>query len=104
MPPKQRDIGWEHASSFSGNRKLVRCNYCGKIVHGGIIRMKQHLAHVSGLVEACLKVPKEVSILLRKYLSEGSKERASIKIKKEHLMKSLSEEAFHEINWIKQNE
>jgi len=76
---------------------LVKCNYCGKIVHGDITRMKQHLAHVSSQVEAYLKVPKEVSTLLRKYLSEGSKERAFIKVKKEHLMKSLTDEAFHEI-------
>ena len=97
MLSKQRDIGWKHATSFCGSRKLVKCNYCEKIVHGGITKMKQHLEHVFGQVEPCLKVPKEVSILLRKHLSEGSKERASIKIKKEHLMKSLSEEAFHEI-------
>jgi len=76
---------------------LVKCNYCGKIVHGGIARMKQLLAHVSGQVEACLKVSKEMSTLLRKHLSEGSKERAFIKVKKEHLMKILIEEAFHEI-------
>ena len=63
-------------------------------MHGDITKMKQHLAHISGQVEACLKVPKEVSTLLRKHLSEGSKERASIKVKKEDLMKSLTEEVF----------
>ena len=55
-------------------------------MHGGKTRMEHHLAHVSGQVEACLKVPKEVSTLLRKHLSEGSKERASIKAKKKHRM------------------
>ena len=79
MMPKQHDIGWEHATCVSGSRKLVKCNYCGKM-HGGITRMKQHIAHVSGQVEACLKVPKEVSTLLRKHLSEGSQERASYEI------------------------
>ena len=91
IPPKQRDIGWEHATSVGGDRKL-KCNYCGKIVHGDITRMKQHLANVSGQVE--------VSTLLRKHLSEGTKERASIKAKKEHLMKSLTDEAFHEIGVV----
>jgi len=67
ISPKQRDIGWEHATSIGGDRKLVKYNYCR------ITIMKQHLAHVSGQVEACLKVPKEVSTLLRKHLSEGSK-------------------------------
>ena len=59
--------------------------------------MKQHLAHVSSLVKTYLKVPKEVSTLLRKHLSKDSKERVSIKTKKKHLMKFLIEEAFHEI-------
>ena len=76
----------------------MKCNYYRKIVHSGLTRIKQHLAHVSGQVKAYLKVPKEVSTLLRKHLSKGSKERVSIKAKKEHLMKSLTKEAFHEIS------
>jgi len=40
MPSKQRDIGWEYTTSIGGSRKLVKCNYCGKTVHGGITRMK----------------------------------------------------------------
>ena len=49
------------------------------------------------MVDAYLKVSKKLSTLLRKYLSKGSKERVSIRAKKEHLMKSLSDEAFHEL-------
>ena len=73
MAPKQRDIGWEHGTLVGGSRKLVKCNYCRKQVHGGITRLKQHIAHVSGQVEGCLWVPKEVSQIL-KHLSESSKE------------------------------
>jgi len=58
MPPKQRNIGWEHATSVGGSKKLVKCNYCEKKVHGGITKIKQHLAHISGQVKAYLKVPK----------------------------------------------
>jgi len=44
MLSKQRDIGWKHATSFGGSRKLVKCNYCGKTVHDGITRMKKALS------------------------------------------------------------
>ena len=96
MSPKHRDIRWEHAKSVGGSRKIMKCHYCGKTLHGGITKMKKHLAHVSKQVEPSLKVPKEVSKLLR-HLSERSKERTAIKSKKEQVMKSLSGEAFHEI-------
>ena len=43
-----------------------------------------------------MKAPKEVSQLLR-HLSERSKEKPVIKSKKEQVMNSLSEKAFHEI-------
>jgi len=97
MAPKQRDIGWEHGTPVGGSRKLVKCNYCGKQVHGGITRLKQHIAHVPGQVEGCLRVSKEISQIMRRHLSEGSKERAAIKSKKDRLMRSLSEEDFYEV-------
>ena len=47
-------------------------------------------------MEGCLRVPKEVSQILR-HLSEGSKERAVIKSKKERLIKTLSEEDSNDV-------
>ena len=96
MAPKQRDIRWEHGTPVGGSRKLVKCNYYGKQVHDGITRLKQHIAHVPGQVEGCLRVSKEVSQIMR-YLSEGSKKRAAIKSKKERVMGSLSEEDFYDV-------
>ena len=60
MAPKH-DIGWEHAEPFSGNRRTPKCKYCGKVIHGGITKLKQHIAHISGQVEGCQSVPTEVS-------------------------------------------
>jgi len=97
MAPKQRDIRWEHGTPVGGSRKLVKCNYCEKQVHGGITRLKQHIAHVPGQVEGCLRVSKEISQIMRRHLSEGSKERAAIKSKKDRLMRSLSEEDFYDV-------
>ena len=47
MGPNQ-DIGWDHATPIGNDRKVAKCNYCGKIIHGGITRMKQHIGHVVG--------------------------------------------------------
>ena len=81
MAPKQRDIGWEHCTPVGGSRKLVKYNYCRKQVYGSITRFKQHIAHVPSHVEGCLRVPKEVSQIMR-HLSEGSKEKSGHKIQK----------------------
>ena len=47
MGPNQV-IGWDHATPIGNDRKVTKCNYCGKIIHGGITRMKQHIGHVVG--------------------------------------------------------
>ena len=47
MTPKH-DIGWEHAEPIGGSRRTTKYKYCDKVIHGGIIRLKQHIAHISG--------------------------------------------------------
>ena len=47
----KHDIGWEHAEPVGGSRRTTKCKYCGKVIHGGITRLKQHIAHISGQVE-----------------------------------------------------
>ena len=96
MAPKQRDIRWEHVTPVGENKKLVKCNYY-ETSPCGITRLKQYKAHVPGQVKGCLRVPKEVSQIMRQHLSKGSKERATIKFKKERLMKPLSEEDFYDV-------
>ena len=87
MPPKQ-DIGWDHGKPVGGNKRIVMCNYCNKIVHGGITRLK-HVARISGLVDSCSKVPEEISKHLRQLLTESTYVRALEKRKKEQLIASL---------------
>lgn len=60
------DPGWEHGIAQDERKKKVKCNYCGKIVSGGIFRLKQHLARMSGEVTHCVKVPEEVCFNMRK--------------------------------------
>lgn len=95
----KHDIGWEHAEPVGGSRRTTKCKYCGKVIHGGITRLKQHIAHISGQVEGCPRVPVEVSHSVRQHMSNTSKEKAQLKKKKkEQLLNSLNRENFYEID------
>ncbi|XP_059632033.1 uncharacterized protein LOC132274713 [Cornus florida] len=72
------DPGWEHGIAQDEKKKKVRCNYCGKVVSGGIYRLKQHLARLSGEVTYCDKAPEDVCLKMRENL-EGC--RVSKKLK-----------------------
>ena len=89
MAPNQ-DIGWDHTTSIGNDRKVAKCNYCGKLVHGRITRMKQHIAHVAGQVEACPIASTEIRELSKKHLIQGKNARAAIQRKKESLRQSIN--------------
>ena len=77
----KHDIGWEHAEPLGGNRRTPKCKYCGKVIHGGITRLKQHIAHISEQVEGCRSVPAEVSQSIRLYMSNAANEKNRMKKK-----------------------
>ncbi|CAO2816083.1 unnamed protein product [Amaranthus hypochondriacus] len=54
------DIGWSFGKAVDGNKKKIQRNFCGKVVTGGITRLKQHLAHKKGDVAPCSMVSGEV--------------------------------------------
>ncbi|KAH9620381.1 hypothetical protein KSS87_022032 [Heliosperma pusillum] len=62
------DPGWDHGTAQDAKKKKVKCNYCGKVVSGGIYRLKQHLARVSGEVTYCDKAPEDVYTKMRENL------------------------------------
>lgn len=72
MPPLRStgfvDPGWEHGIAQDERKKKVKCNYCGKVVSGGIYRLKQHLARISGEVTYCDKAPEEVYLKMKENL------------------------------------
>lgn len=86
------DIGWEHAVAQNGDKKVPKCNYCGKVIHGGITRLKQHLAHISGEVAACTKVSKELMQLMQRHLAVSKVEKDNKEKKKEEVLHTLREE------------
>lgn len=59
------DPGWEHGVAQDSTKKKVKCNYCGKIVSGGIYRLKQHLARISGQVTHCMQAPEVVYLKMK---------------------------------------
>ncbi|KAL9240750.1 hypothetical protein vseg_014934 [Gypsophila vaccaria] len=62
------DPGWDHGIAQDARKKKVKCNYCGKVVSGGIYRLKQHLARVSGEVTYCDRAPEDVYLKMRENL------------------------------------
>ncbi|PKI68642.1 hypothetical protein CRG98_010922 [Punica granatum] len=72
MPPLRSagcvDPGWEHGVAQDEKKKKVKCNYCGKVVSGGIFRLKQHLARISGEVTHCERASEEVCLSMRRNL------------------------------------
>ena len=78
----KHDIGWEHAEPVDGSRRTTKCKYCEKVIHGGITRLKQHIAHIFGQVEGWSRVPVEVSRSVRQHMSDTLKEKNIVKEKK----------------------
>jgi hypothetical protein len=59
------DPGWEHCVPQDEKKKRVKCNYCEKIISGGINRFKQHLARIPGEVAYCEKAPEDVYLKIK---------------------------------------
>nr|GEV40965.1 alanine--tRNA ligase [Tanacetum cinerariifolium] len=72
------DPGWEHGTPQDDKKKKVRCNYCAKVVSGGIYRLKQHLARLSGEVTYCDKAPQHVSLQMKLNLQQRCTSSSSI--------------------------
>ncbi|KAI3858056.1 hypothetical protein MKX03_006327, partial [Papaver bracteatum] len=72
------DPTWEHCKVvIPGNKILLTCNYCGKKYHGGIYRMKHHLAQTKNNVAICKEVTPEVKQFFIAYIQklENDKEK-----------------------------
>nr|XP_011462068.1 PREDICTED: uncharacterized protein LOC105349353 [Fragaria vesca subsp. vesca] len=50
------DVGWEFGALVNpSNVDRVKCKLCGKVLSGGIYRLKQHIAHIKGNAAPCNK-------------------------------------------------
>ncbi|KAI7752799.1 hypothetical protein M8C21_021751, partial [Ambrosia artemisiifolia] len=52
------------------NRNNISCNYCGKVVKGGVFRLKQHFVGGFRNVTACLRCPDHVREEMRIYMQK----------------------------------
>ncbi|XP_057443963.1 uncharacterized protein LOC130736134 [Lotus japonicus] len=64
-------MGWKHGVDIEGNARKVKCNYCPKIVSGGIFRFKHHLAGSSEDSEPCVGVPEDVRLVMQDFVDNA---------------------------------
>lgn len=63
-------------------RHHVQCNYCHRIMIGGITRFKKHLASKKGEIKGCDAVPRDVRDMIRRQLAVLTPKKRSDKKKK----------------------
>ena len=68
---RKHDIGLEHVEVVGGSWRITKCKYCGKVIHRGIITLKQHIAYISEQVEECPHIPIEVSQSVRQHMIDA---------------------------------
>ena len=69
---RSSDLGWKYVRPpEENNTNDIGCNFCGKVMKGGITRAKQHLMGKSGNVTKCLQ---EVKDELWEYFKQKKKQ------------------------------
>ncbi|KAF8369944.1 hypothetical protein HHK36_032026 [Tetracentron sinense] len=67
-----RDITWEHCTLVHPKNKMIlKCNYCGQTYHGGVFRLKHHLARTHKNVKPCTQNSEENIQLFKDVLLQG---------------------------------
>ncbi|KAL4343096.1 hypothetical protein HN51_061403 [Arachis hypogaea] len=68
------DPKWKYVSAVEEeNTNDTICNFCGKIMRGGITRAKEHLMIKPGNVAGCKMVPKDVIAELWEFYNQKKK-------------------------------
>nr|KAJ0220207.1 hypothetical protein LSAT_V11C200096930 [Lactuca sativa] len=93
------DIGWEYGFCPNKNKlDKVKCNLCGKVVSGGISRIKQHIAHVTGNVSSCPNSTKDDQLRIRNYLNEGKLNKIAKRTHDESLRSEVMQELHNSVD------
>ncbi|KAJ1398392.1 Zinc finger, BED-type [Sesbania bispinosa] len=95
---KRTDVAWKHCTPVRENdTNEIFCNYCRKVMKGGITRGKQHLIGKAGNVTACLLAPEAVKVEIRTAIdSKKLKQNEAFK-KATQDIEALNEEGYMEI-------
>lgn len=86
---REKDVCWEYCEKLEGNK--VRCNFCQKVLNGGISRLKHHLSRVpSKGVHPCSKVRDDVTERVIAILASKEEEKETDSVKKQRLLEDKS--------------
>ncbi|CAL0306258.1 unnamed protein product [Lupinus luteus] len=95
MPPREEfpakklegapseDIGWHFGTQVPKHRNNIKCNLCGKVIKGGVTRLKQHIAHFKGQVAGCPRVTGLVRKSMMKLLLDRKEKKLDSKKRKD---------------------
>ncbi|KAK7278387.1 hypothetical protein RJT34_23415 [Clitoria ternatea] len=84
------DIGWHFGTLVPGkNRNNVVCNLCGRVITGGITRLKEHLAHMTGEVKGCGRVSTFIRENMMKLLLDSKSKKRDLRKRKEEFVSRL---------------
>lgn len=65
----RKDPGWNYGKLINPkDTNSVQCVFCGKLLKGGIFRLKQHLAGGHRNAKACPKCPEHVRSEIQVYI------------------------------------
>ncbi|KAL0920083.1 hypothetical protein M5K25_009191 [Dendrobium thyrsiflorum] len=72
----RRDPSWKYSVQVDvGGEKTyvhLKCNFCGKVVKGGVTRMKEHLSCSHKNVAPCASVPDNVQDEIATYMKKST--------------------------------
>ena len=88
------DPAWQHGVDVDGKKSKIKCNYCGKVVTGGITRLKEHLAHKTGNVAKCTKVSPELKKEMQAFLNAGKQKKVVTEKRREAEYEACREEVY----------
>nr|KAJ0222792.1 hypothetical protein LSAT_V11C200064590 [Lactuca sativa] len=95
------DVGWEYGViPDKSNMDRLKCTLCGKVFGGGIYRMKQHIAHVTGNVSSCPKSTKDDQLKCLNYLNEGKLKKKAKKVHIEDLRVEARQELHDSVDEV----
>lgn len=96
LKPESTNIGWDYATEITpGNSLHVKCTLCGKEMSGGIYRIKQHIAHITGNVAKCPKSTKEDQEKCAKDLREAKHKKLEKRKVEDEVRSEVHIDTFH---------
>ena len=88
---KSNDVGWEYGMLVDPkNMDKVKCKLCGKIMSGGVYRVKEHIGHISGNVSACPKSSVDDKAKCKNVIADAKSKKKNKKHEKDMMRSSVN--------------